>query len=564
MVRQIRKIEFTVVETEQDALLLENVLIKKLQPKYNIQLKDDKSYPFICIKNERFPRIFLTRNPIQDGSEFLGPYSSVGTVRMILELLQSIFPLRTCNYNLSKKNIEAKKFKVCLEYHLGNCKGPCVGLQTEKDYLQNIEQIRQILKGNISSVIWYLKELMKEYAEKFEFEEAQKIKEKLAMLQNYQSRSTVVNPKLNNIDVFQIENGEKRAYISFLKVMNGAIIQTKVIELTKKLEETPKDLLLFGIQELRSQFNSQSKEILVPFKVDFLPTKNKLEYDQKNVNLAAEKDKPAVLKINIPKRGDKKRLLDLAKKNAFYYRKQREIRDAERKRPDQRKKEVLLQLQKDLQLTELPEHIECFDNSNFQGTNPVASMVVFRDGKPANKEYRHFHIKTVEGPNDFASMEEVVYRRYKRLLDENRSLPQLIVIDGGKGQLSAAVKSLKVLEIEKSVAIIGIAKKLEEIFVPNDSIPLYIDKRSQSLKIIQHIRNEAHRFAITFHRQIRSKNTFQSELENINGVGSKTTAKLLQHFKSIDAIKKANEKELQAVVNVKQTRAILDYFKQSR
>lgn len=539
LVRQIDRIEFTVVETEQDALLLENVLIKKLQPKYNIQLKDDKSYPFICIKKERFPRVFLTRNLIKDGSEYLGPYTSIRQVRTILDLLSNLFQLRNCNYNLSEKNINANKFKVCLEYHIGNCKGPCANHQSEKEYDQTIQQIRNILRGNFSSVIGYLKELMQEHVQALAFEQAQEIKEKLAILQDYQSRSTIVNPKINNVDVFNVETNEKRAYVSFLKVVNGTIIQTKVIELTKKLEETDEELLIFGIQELRGQLNSNAMEWILPFPIDF-PEQN--------------------IKQSIPKIGDKKKLLDLAKKNAFYYRKQYEIKAAEHKRPEERTFEVLNQLKKDLRLTEIPQHIECFDNSNFQGAYPVASMVLFRNAKPAKKEYRHFNIKTVEGPDDFASMEEIVLRRYKRLINENRGLPQLIVIDGGKGQLSAAVKSLKALKIYEKVAIVGIAKKLEEIYVPNDPYPLHIDKKSQSLKLLQQLRNEAHRFAITFHRDKRSKGTFTSELEGIKGVGKKTVQNLFTHFKSIDKIKQATETELLNVVNTKQAKAIKTFF----
>ncbi len=540
MVRKIDKIEFTVVETEQDALLLENVLIKEMQPKYNVLLKDDKTYPYICIKKERFPRIFLTRNIIKDGSEYLGPYTSIHRVRAILELLRGIFQIRTCNLNLSEKHIAAGKYKVCLEYHLGNCLGPCENLQTEASYNDTISQIRNILKGNFVSVVRYLKGIMQTYADNFEFEKAQEVKVKLDMLQDYQSKSTVVNPKLNYIDVFHIDEDEKAAYISYLQIANGSIIRTKVIELAKKLEELPEDLLLFGVMELRQRYNSTFKEMILPFKIDF-PDKSVTQ--------------------TIPRIGDKKKLLDLAKKNAFYFRKQRQIRLANRKKGSERQFEVLQRLQKDLQLPTLPKHIECFDNSNFQGAYPVASMVLFRNGKPANKEYRHFNIKTVEGPNDFASMEEVVYRRYKRLLDESRELPQLIIIDGGKGQLSSAFKSLVKLNIQKEVRIIGIAKRLEEIFTPGDPTPLYIDLRSPSLKLIQHLRNEAHRFAITFHRNKRSKGTFRSELESIEGIGTKTTQKLLSHFKSIDIIREAKEKELTAVVSKKQAKAIVKYFK---
>ncbi|MEZ4883219.1 MAG: excinuclease ABC subunit UvrC [Chitinophagales bacterium] len=541
MVSKIVRIEFAVVETEQDALLLENALIKKWQPRYNVMLRDDKSYPYICIKKERFPRIFMTRNVIQDGSEYLGPYTSTFRAKQILELMQNLFHLRNCNFNLSQKNIEEGKFKVCLEYHLGNCKGPCESLQSEEDYMLAIKQIKDILKGNIRSVIWYLKESIKEAAEAYRFEEAQQLKDKLMALEDYQGKSTVVNPKINNVDVFNILRSEEsdKAYVSFFKVVNGSIIQTKVIELVKKLDESDKELLKIAIHEIRTQVQSNSTELYLPFKVTL---QNK------------------ELKITVPKIGDKKALLDLAQKNAFYYKKQQELKSETRSNPNDRRFEVLTQLKKDLRMSEVPIHIECFDNSNIQGHFPVASMVIFRNGKPAKKEYRHFHIKTVVGPDDFASMEEVVYRRYKRMLDEKRELPQLIVIDGGKGQLSAAVKSLKKLEIYDQLAIIGIAKKLEEIYVPNDSIPLHIDKRSPALKLLQHLRNEAHRFAITFHRQIRSKEAMTSGLEGIVGVGKKTSDKLFKHFKSIKKIKSATEEELLAVVNKKQAVAIRAYF----
>ena len=541
MVSKIARIEFAVVETEQDALLLENALIKKWQPRYNVLLRDDKSYPYICIKKERFPRIFMTRNVIKDGSEYLGPYTSTFRAKQILELMHNLFQIRNCNFNLSQKNIEAGKFKVCLEYHIGNCKGPCEGLQSEESYLLAIKQIREILKGNIRSVIWYLKEAIKEAAEAYRFEEAQKLKEKLMALEDYQGKSTVVNPKINNVDVFNILRSEEsdRAYVSFFKVVNGSIIQTKVIELVKRLDESDKELLKIAIFEIRSQVQSNSEEVYLPFKVALGTSK---------------------IKVTVPKIGDKKKLLDLAQKNAFYYRKQQEMKSEARKSPHDKRFEVLTQLKKDLRMTEVPVHIECFDNSNIQGHFPVASMVIFRNGKPAKKEYRHFHIKTVVGPDDFASMEEVVYRRYKRLLKEKRDLPQLIVIDGGKGQLSAAVKSLKKLEIYSDLAVVGIAKKLEEIYVPNDPIPLHIDKRSPALKLLQHLRNEAHRFAITFHRQIRSKDALTSELESIAGVGKKTTEKLLKHFKSMKKIKTANEEALLKVVTKRQAAAIIAHF----
>ncbi|OWY21222.1 excinuclease ABC subunit C [Sphingobacteriales bacterium UPWRP_1] len=539
LVSKIARIEFTVVESEQDALLLENVLIKEWQPRYNIMLKDDKTYPYICIKNERFPRVFLTRQVEPDGSEYLGPYASVTQAKNIIDLVHQLFKLRTCAFNLSAKNIADAKFKVCLQYHLGNCKGPCEGKQAEEEYNENIKQIRKILKGNITSVIKHLKEKMQEFADAYEFEKAQDIKVIADSLQHYQSKSTVVNPVINNVDVFNIDENEKRAYISFLKVVNGAIIQTKVIELVKKLDETPQELLTFGIAELRQQFNSQSPELILPFDPD---------YPDKNV------------KITVPLIGDKRKLLDLAKKNAYYYKNQFEIKDRQKKRPAEQRFEVLNQLKKDLWLAELPQHIECFDNSNFQGSYPVASMVVFKDGKPANKEYRHFKIKTVQGPNDFASMEEIVHRRYKRLLEEQKPLPQLILIDGGKGQLSAAVESLKKTGIYEQVAVVGIAKKLEEIYVPNDPYPLHIDKRSASLRLLQQIRNEAHRFAITFHRQLRSKGTFKSALENIPGIGEKTVQKLFTTFKSISNIQQASEQDLKKILNERQIKALKNFF----
>jgi excinuclease ABC subunit C len=541
LVQNIVRIEFTVVETEQDALLLENVLIKKYQPKYNIMLKDDKTYPYICIKKERFPRVFLTRQVERDGSEYFGPYAQVGVAYTILELIQRLFPLRNCNFNLSAENIGAQKFKSCLEYQVGNCKAPCIAAQSEADYNDSIAQIRHILRGNVSSAIQYLKELMRQFSEQFAFEQAQIVKEKLVHLQNYQSKSTVVNPKINNVEVYFIENTEKRAFVSYLKVVNGAIIQTKVIELGKQLEESAEDLLIFGMTELRQQLDSRAEEAIVPIAITY-PDPN--------------------LRISVPQIGDKKKLLELAQKNAFYYRKQYEIQTTERKTGADRQFEILSQLKKDLRLQEVPQHIECFDNSNIQGAFPVASMVVFKNGKAAKKEYRHFNIKTVSGPNDFASMEEIVLRRYKRLLAEAQTLPQLILIDGGKGQLSAAVKSLKELGVYGKVAVAGIAKRLEEIYLPDDPVPLHIDKKSESLRLIQQVRNEAHRFAITFHRQKRSKGTFLSELQKIKGIGDKSIEKLFQHFKSIDVIRTASAQQLQEVLTAKQADLIIAYFAQ--
>jgi len=540
MVKRIHRIEFAVVETEQDALLLENVLIKKLQPKYNILLKDDKSYPYICITNERFPRVLVIRKLVKDGSSYLGPYTSVNQVYNILDFLREMFTIRTCQFNLSEKNVQAGKYKLCLEYHIGKCKGPCTGLQSESEYMETIAQVKKILKGNISSVIKYLKNSIKTAVEKLDFEQAHHIQQKLQSLENYQSKSTIVNPNINNVDVFNIDQTDKRAYVSYLTIANGTIIRTKIIELTKQLDnESTEDLLLFGMISLREQFKATSTEIIAPYAVKYPKTG---------------------VKVQVPKIGDKKKLLDLAKKNAFYYRRQYEIKNQQHKTGTERVFETLSQLKKDLRLTEIPYHIECFDNSNFQGSFPVAAMVCFKNAKPYKKAYRHFKIKTVEGPNDFASMEEVVYRRYKRLIDEEKPLPQLVLIDGGKGQLTSALAALKNLNITEKLAVVGIAKKLEEIYVPNDPIPLHIDKRSQSLKLLQQLRNEAHRFAISFHKNLRSKNAFNSELESIKGIGKKSVSKLLAHFKSVNAIKKANATDLAAIVNKKQAAAIVHYF----
>lgn len=542
LVSKIHDVQLTIVETEQDALLLENAMIKKLQPRYNIQLKDDKTYPYICIKKERFPRVFLTRQVIKDGSTYLGPFTSVRQVKTILEFLKQLFPLRTCNLNLSEKNINGKRFKVCLEYHIGNCLGPCENLQSEEAYNSNIDQLKSILKGNYANVIRYLKEQMNIHAEKYEFEKAHNLKEKIKALKGYQSKSTIVNVNIHNVDVFAISTTEKNAFVSYLKLINGTIIQVKVLEITKSLDETDEELLIFGITELRNQLKSNSEEIIVPFEIDF-PDSN--------------------IKLTIPQIGDKKKLLKLAQKNADYYKKQKEVRASLRKTAQERNLEILQQMQKDFRLKELPRHIECFDNSNFQGSDPVASMVLFRDGKPSNKEYRHFKIKTVEGPNDFASMTEVVLRRYKRLLEENQPLPQLIIIDGGKGQLSASLKALDELNLRGKIAIVGIAKRLEEIYVPDDPLPLYIDKRSSSLKLAQQLRNEAHRFAIAFHRKLRSKNQLKSEFEDVPGIGPSTVQKLLTHFKSAQKIKDADLETLMKVVNKKKAEAIVNYFKPS-
>lgn len=538
LVKQIVDVKTIVVNSEIEALLLENNLIKKYQPKYNIMLKDDKTYPWICIKNEPFPRIFSTRNVVKDGSEYFGPYASVKLLNTILELIKQLYPIRSCSYNLSKENIEAKKYKVCLEYHIGNCLAPCVGKQTNKEYEENLNQIKQIIKGNINSVTQYLKPLMKQYANEMEFEKAQLIKEKIVLLENYQSKSVVVSPTINDVDVFAIINDEKEAYITYFKVINGAIIQGHTIELKKKLDETKEELLITGIIELRQRFKSKAKEIITAF------TPN-IDTDEFN--------------FVVPKIGDKKKLLELAERNAKYYRLEKKKQTANLS-PTKHSDRILATLQKDLSLPELPTHIECFDNSNIQGTNSVAACVVFKNAKPSKKDYRHFNIKTVEGPNDFASMEEVVYRRYKRLLDEQIKLPQLVVIDGGKGQLSSAVKSLEKLNLRGKISIIGIAKRLEEIYFPNDTIPLYLDKKSESLKVIQHLRNEAHRFGIEHHRNKRSKAAIKSELSEIDGIGFKTAQKLLWKFKSVARIKKATLKELEATISNKRAQIVYNYF----
>ncbi len=540
LVRKIVRIEHIVVDTETDALLLENNLIKKYQPRYNILLKDDKSYPWICIKRERFPRVFSTRRVIKDGSEYFGPFTNVKTVYALLDLIKDLYPIRTCNYDLSEAKIDAEKYKVCLEYHLGNCLGPCEGHQKEEEYNEDIKAIRNIVKGNFKESLESLERIMMKYASEMKFEEAQKIKDKLASLQNYQAKSTIVNPSINNVDVFSITSDETHGYANFFKIMNGAIVQSYTTELKKKLDETDKELLELFIVETRQRFNSLSREVFVPFEVEL----------------------GSKIKVTIPKLGDKKRIVDLSLRNAKYYR-QEQFKQIKIVDPDRHVKRIMGQMQKDLRLHNEPRHIECFDNSNIQGTNPVAACVVFRDGKPSKKEYRHFNIKTVEGPDDFASMEEVVYRRYKRLLEEDKALPQLIVIDGGKGQLSSALKSLDVLGLRGKIAIIGIAKRLEEIYYPGDSVPLYLDKKSETLKIIQYLRNEAHRFGITFHRNKRSKAAIQSELEQIPDIGKQTITNLLRKFKSTKRVKNATLEELKEVVGNSRAMKIYNYYHSS-
>jgi len=537
LVQKIVSIKHIVVTTETDALLLENNLIKKYQPRYNIMLKDDKTYPWICIKKERFPRIFMTRRVIKDGSEYYGPYTNVRTVKVLLDLIRELYPLRTCKYDLSREKIAEKKYKVCLEYHLGNCSGPCEDFQNEDSYNDTIKAIRNIVKGNFKESLNKFHEIMKAFADKMEFEEAQKIKEKLDLLSNYQSKSTIVSPSINNVDVFSIISDESYGYVNFFKIANGSIIQSHTTEIKKKLDETDKRILEMAVVEIRQRFNSISKEVYVPFEID----------------LGDE------IKVTVPKLGDKKRIVELSERNAKYYR-QEQFKQIKISDPDRHVKRIMTQMQKDLRLSEEPRHIECFDNSNIQGTNPVAACVVFKEGKPSKKEYRHYNIKTVEGPDDFASMEEVVFRRYKRLLSENLPLPQLIVIDGGKGQLSSALKSLDLLDLRGKIAIIGIAKRLEEIYYPGDPIPMYLDKRSETLKIVQFLRNEAHRFGITLHRNKRSKSAIQSELEQIPNIGKQTITSLLRKFKSAKRVKTATFKELQEIIGDARAKNIYQYF----
>ena len=525
LVTKIVSIKHIVVETETDALLLENNLIKKHKPRYNILLKDDKTYPWICIKKERFPRIFMTRRVIKDGSEYFGPYTSIKTVRILLDLIKELYPLRTCTYDLSHQNINEGKYKVCLEYHLKNCKGACENLETESHYNNSIKAIRNIIKGNFKEGLEKFQEMMLVCAEKMEFEEAQKIKEKLSLLGNYQSKSTIINPAINNVDVFSVISDETHGYANFLKISNGAIIQSHTTEIKKKLAETDTELLTHFIVEIRQRFNSISPEIYVPF----------------NVNLGG------IVKVTIPKLGDKKRIVELSERNAKYYR-QEQFKQTQIVDPERHVKRIMAQMKKDLRLHVEPRHIECFDNSNIQGTHPVAACVVFRDGKPSKKEYRHYNIKTVVGPDDFGSMEEVVFRRYKRLLEEEQTLPQLIIVDGGKGQLSSGLKALEDLGLRGKIAIIGIAKRLEEIYYPDDPIPLYLDKKSETLKITQYLRNEAHRFGITFHRNKRSKSAIKSELEQIPDVGVQTITTLLRKFKSAKRVKEASLEELKAEI----------------
>lgn len=542
LVNRIKRIEFTIVNSEQDALFLENSLIKQHQPRFNIDLKDDKTFPFIVIKKEAFPRIFLTRQKINDGSEYLGPFTSVGKVRELLDFVRANIQLRTCKLNLSDYNIRKGKFKVCLEYHLGNCKGPCEGLQTPEDYEQGLLQIRNILKGNLGPVIQQFTDEMRSKAATMEFEKAEIVRKKIEHLEAYQVRSVIVNSRFINADVFSLLRDGDSAYVNLLMVQNGTIIQTHTIQLQPKLEETDEEILVFAMVNMRSNFESRSPEIILPFPVD---------YPEEGVELT------------IPKGGDKKKLLELSEKNVNYFldeiRKRKILRLEGR--DDMERKKVLYQLQEDLQLPDVPVHIECFDNSNFQGAYPVSAMVCFRDGVPSKKDYRHYNVKTVEGINDFATMKEVVYRRYKRLLDEKTPLPQLVIIDGGKGQLSSAMEAIDSLGLTGSMTLVGLAKNEEELFYAGDSESLKLGYNSESLKLIRRIRDEVHRFGITFHRQKRSSGTFRNELEDIKGIGKQTATDLLKSFKSVKRIRELDEKQLAEVIGLAKAKLVVEYFR---
>jgi excinuclease ABC subunit C len=539
LVRRIERIEFTIVNSEQDAFLLENSLIKEFQPIFNINLKDDKTYPFIVIKNEPFPRVFLTRQRIEDGSEYMGPYTSVKRVRELIEFTRQTIPLRNCSLNLTEKNISEKKFKVCLEYHLGNCKGPCEGLQTLENYREGIDQLKNLLKGNLSPVIRHFKDEMKRFVSDLAFEKAELTRKKIDYLENYQARSVVANVKAGDVDVFSLIQDKDIAFVNFLMVRNGTIVQTQTTKAETHLDETPEEILSFSVAQLRSIFNSDAPEIVVPFP---------LEYPENN------------LIITIPKGGDKKKLLDLSEKNAGYF--IEELKNKERLKLSRNtdKIKLLEQLQKDLQLSDLPVHIECFDNSNFQGSYPVSAMVCFRNGEPSKKDYRHFNVKTVEGINDFASMKEAVYRRYRRLSEENESFPQLIVIDGGKGQLSAALEAIRELNVEGRSTLVGLAKNEEELFFAGDKESLRLPYNGDSLKLVRRIRDEVHRFGINFHRQKRSKGTFKNELEDITGIGKATADLLLKQYRSVKNVRETPIAELEKIVGKAKARVITAYF----
>ena len=538
MVKKIRDIKYSVVETESDALLLEDSLIKKFKPRYNILLKDDKSYASIVIKNEPFPRVLSTRQILDDGSTYFGPYTSGRSLYSILDLIKELYPLRTCSLNLSKANIQAKKFKVCLEYHLGNCLGPCVGKQREEDYQQGIQHIKRIIKGEYLEAVKNLKKDMLQLASEQKFEQAQQLKERIQTLENFQAKSTIVNTDIDNVEVFSIASDAQSTYANYMHILRGSIVHVYTAEVVRQLDETDEEVLSFVVRSFRERINSKAKTALLPFELN---------------------EKIPGLEVTVPQRGDKKKLVDLSLKNANHFlleaRKRAAFLD-----PERNTQRILETMKKDLHLSELPVHIECFDNSNIQGTNPVSACVVFKNAKPSKSDYRIFNIQSVVGPDDFASMREAIYRRYSRLLQEEQPLPQLLIIDGGKGQLSSAMESLDLLGLRGRIAVIGIAKRLEEIFFPGDSIPIYLDKRSESLKIIQHLRNEAHRYGLSKHRQRRSKGAIHSELENIAGVGKKTIEKLLQHFSSVARIKSATQKEIEQVVGEKIAEKIKNYF----
>jgi excinuclease ABC subunit C len=538
LVKNIADIKFVVVDNESDALLLENILIKKMQPKYNVLLKDDKTYPWICITNEVFPKVIYTRNKVNDDSEYYGPFTSVYTIKTLLNLIRSLYPIRTCNLALTEENIKKNKFKICMEYHIGNCMAPCIGNIDEETYNEYIKSIRKAIKGDLQLIRKYLKTQMQQLASEYKYEDAAKIKAKMDIVDNYCSKSTIVNTNISNVEAYGFSEDINSVYVNYLRVQNGAIIGAHSIELKKKIDEPNEDMLLYAIFELRSNFNSSVKNLILPFEIDYNLDGVKFEY---------------------PKKGDKLKLLELAQRNAKFFMLERH-KQVENKSPEKHTIRRLETLQKDLYLNELPVHIECFDNSNIQGTHPVAACIVFKNAKPSKKDYRHYNIKTVEGPNDFASMSEIVYRRYNRLLNEKADLPQLIIIDGGKGQLGAAVESLKKLGLYGKLGVIGIAKRLEEIYFPDDSIPLYLDKNSESLKIIQQARDEAHRFGISFHRNKRSSNFIKTELEEIKGIGEKTIDLLLQNSKSINNIKKLKEDELAEIIGKSKAKIVFDFF----
>jgi excinuclease ABC subunit C len=541
LTRSANHIEFTVVETEHDALLLENSLIKKFQPRYNIMLKDGKSYTYICIKNEPFPRVFFTRRIIRDGSTYFGPYTSKYRANILLDIIKKLFQLRTCSLQLTDENIRKGKFKVCLEYHIKNCLGPCEGYESQDEYERKIDQVRNILKGNLGTVKNYITSTMKKHADHLEFEQAQVLKDKLFAFEDYQASSTVVSTSIRDLDVFAFTTEGNIAYVHYLKIVNGALINTDIAEIQMNLDDDPVDFLSYVIPAVRERFDSTAPEIVVPVEV-LLPYEN--------------------VTLTIPKRGDKLKLLELAEKNISYYLLQKKKEQINSQKKVSTAERILTTLKNDLQMQVMPTHIECFDNSNLQGTHPVSSCVVFKNAKPSNKDYRHFNVKTVIGPNDFASMEEVVFRRYRRMLEENSSLPQLIIIDGGKGQLGAAVNSLEKLGILDKVTVIGIAKRLEEIFFPGDSVPLYINKKSESLKLIQQARNEAHRFAISFHRDQRSKSFLQTQLTGIPGVGTLTAQKLLKAFGSVQRLRETDLEEISKVTGEKMAKRIKEYFEE--